>query len=154
MNFIELIPTLEVAIGPVILISGVGSVLISMTNRFGRVIDLSRQIANELRNNVGHEQRRLSCQLEILVRRSRLLRFAITLAIISILLACTLIIILFITALLRSDFGVPITLCFMACMASLIAALVVLLMDVNLSLAAMKLEIAGNGEGAAPRDRV
>jgi hypothetical protein len=144
MNFTELIPTLEVAIGPVILISGVGSLLVSMTNRFGRVIDLSRQIAHDLRNNAGHEQRRLKCQLEILVRRSRLLRLAITLAIVSVLLACALIIIMFITALLRSDFGIPITLLFIACMGSLIAAVAILLMDVNLSLAAMELDIAGS----------
>jgi hypothetical protein len=152
MNFTELVPTLEVAIGPVILISGVGSLLLSMTNRFGRVIDLSRQIAGGLHNDAGHEQRRLSCQLEILSRRARLLRLAITLAILSILLACVLIIIMFTTALLRSDFGVPITLCFMACMGCLSAAVVVLLMDVNLSLAAMKLEIAGAGERAASKD--
>lgn len=152
MNLTELIPTLETAIGPVILISGVGSLLISMTNRFGSVIDLSRQIANELRSDSAHEQRRLSCQLDILVRRARLLRLAITLAIVSILLACLLMIILFITALLRSDFGVPITLVFMACMGSLIAAAALLLMEVNLSLAAMKFEIAGVGESAARKN--
>jgi len=153
VNFTELIPTLEVAIGPVILISGVGSLLVSMTNRFGRVIDRARQIATDLRGHTGHEQRRLSCQLEILVRRSRLLRLSIALAIFSILLACLLIIIMFITALLRSDFGVPITLLFIACMGSLIAAVAVLLMDVNLSLAAMELEIAGAAENGPPTDQ-
>jgi hypothetical protein len=153
MNFTELIPTLEVAIGPVILISGIGSLLVSMTNRFGGVIDLSLQIAKELRCDAAHEQRRLSCQLEILVRRARLLRLSIGLAILSILLACILIIVIFVTALLRSDFGVPITLLFMACVGSLIAALALLLKDVNLSLAAMQLEIAGSSEGAPPTDQ-
>jgi len=32
----QLIPVLQVAIGPVILISGVGLLLLSMTNRYGR----------------------------------------------------------------------------------------------------------------------
>ena len=36
----ELIPVLQVAIGPVILISGVGLLLLTLTNRFGRIIDL------------------------------------------------------------------------------------------------------------------
>jgi len=153
MNFTELIPTLEVAIGPVILISGVGSLLVSMTNRFGHVTDHSLKTAKEIRNNAGDERRRLSCQLEILVRRARLLRLSIALAIVSLLLACMLIIILFVTALLRSDLGVPITLCFTACMASLIAAVVVLLMDVNLSLAAMELEIAGSAEAPQPKEQ-
>ncbi len=45
----ELIPILQVAIGPVILISGVGLLLLSMTNRFGRVTDRSRTLLENLR---------------------------------------------------------------------------------------------------------
>ena len=33
----ELVPILQLAIGPVILISGVGMLLLTFTNRFGRV---------------------------------------------------------------------------------------------------------------------
>ena len=40
----ELIPVLQTAIGPVILISGVGLLLLTMTNRLGRVIDRARWI--------------------------------------------------------------------------------------------------------------
>jgi hypothetical protein len=36
---LELIPVLQVAIGPVILISGVGLLLLTLTNRFGRAVD-------------------------------------------------------------------------------------------------------------------
>src|ERR1700761_1333900 len=99
MNFTELIPTLELAIGPVILISGVGSLLVSMTNRFGQVIDLSHKNAGRLRNKTGRDRERLGRQLGILARRARLLRLSIGLAIFSILLACLLIVIMFITAL-------------------------------------------------------
>ena len=35
---------LQVAIGPVILISGVGLLLLTMTNRLGRAIDRARQM--------------------------------------------------------------------------------------------------------------
>lgn len=45
----DLIPVLQIAIGPVILISGVGLLLLSLTNRFGRAVDRSRQIIRELR---------------------------------------------------------------------------------------------------------
>jgi len=45
----ELIPVLQVAIGPVILVSGVGLLLLTLTNRYGRTIDRSRQPARELR---------------------------------------------------------------------------------------------------------
>lgn len=47
MRLTNPIPTLQLAVGPTILISGVGMMLLSMTNRFGRVIDRSRQLTHE-----------------------------------------------------------------------------------------------------------
>ena len=44
----QLIPNLQVAIGPVIFISGVGLLLLTMTNRFARVIDRTRSLAATL----------------------------------------------------------------------------------------------------------
>lgn len=38
----ELVPVQQVAIGPVILISGIGLLLLTVTNRFGRILDRSR----------------------------------------------------------------------------------------------------------------
>jgi hypothetical protein len=43
-----IIPRLRDAIGPVILISGVGLLLLTMTNRMRRAIDRARQLKNEL----------------------------------------------------------------------------------------------------------
>ena len=51
----EIIPVLQVAIGPVILISGVGLLLLTMTNRLGRAIDRSRSLAGELREFIVQE---------------------------------------------------------------------------------------------------
>ena len=48
MRFAELIPVLQMAVGPVILISGIGLILLSMTNRFGRVIDRAVQVHGAL----------------------------------------------------------------------------------------------------------
>jgi hypothetical protein len=44
----EVISVLQTAIGPVILISGVRLLLLSMTNRLGRVIDRARVLSREL----------------------------------------------------------------------------------------------------------
>jgi uncharacterized protein DUF2721 len=55
----EPVPILEIAIGPVIPISGVGLLLLSMTNQFGRVIARSRQLslaALRLELTTKHEQ--------------------------------------------------------------------------------------------------
>ena len=44
----QIVPELRDAIGPVILISGVGLLLLTMTNRLGRAIDRARLLKNEL----------------------------------------------------------------------------------------------------------
>jgi hypothetical protein len=140
LNLHDLIPILQVAIGPVILVSGVGLLLLSMTNRFGRVIDRSRELATELRSGVG-DRNRLVQQIEILIRRARVIRYAITLAISSVLLAAVLIITLFVAAVLALEVGELVATLFVLCMAALIGSLIALLRDVNLSLGALMLEL-------------
>ena len=137
----ELIPVLQVAIGPVILISGVGLLLLTLTNRYGRTIDRSRQLVGELRECSETDRQRLDGQVEILYRRARLLRLSILLAGVSVLLASVLIIVLFLTALWKLEVGLLMSLLFIACMVSLSGSLVAFIRDINLSLGALKLEL-------------
>jgi hypothetical protein len=140
----ELIPVLQMAIGPVILISGVGLLLLSMTNRLGRVIDRARLLYRELRTEGKVDRDGTRAQLSILTRRASLIRQAIILASVSALLAALLIISLFFVALLRLDAGWLILLLFIGCLAALIGSLVISIRDINQSLLALKLE---SGEG-------
>jgi hypothetical protein len=94
---------LQLAIGPVILISGVGLLLLTMTNRFGRVIDRSRALAAGLESSSEAKRSSMLAQLRILARRARVLRAAIALASTSALLAAVLVITLFFTAWVRCD---------------------------------------------------
>jgi hypothetical protein len=137
----ELIPVLQVAIGPVILISGVGLLLLTLTNRYGRTIDRSRLLVRELRELAGADRERLEGQIEILYRRARLIRLSIFLAGVSVLLASLLIIVLFLTALLKLEVGLLISLLFIGCMVALSGSLVAFIRDINLSLGALKLEL-------------
>ena len=140
MSLDQLVPVLQLSIGPVILISGVGLVLLSMTNRFGRVIDRSRSLAESLRSVSGNEVYRLQSQLAILMRRARLLRLAIASTSICLLLAALLIIALFLVALLDLEAASLIIVLFISCMVSLIMGLIVFIVDVNVSLSALKVE--------------
>lgn len=140
----ELIPVLQTAIGPVILISGVGLLLLSMTNRLGRAIDRARSLAVKLENQTRAARERNSAQLAILWRRARLLRLAITLAATSALFAAVLIIVIFLAALLPMESTWLIGVLFMICMAALIASLLVFIHDLNQALAALKLELEGD----------
>ena len=132
----EIVPVLQVAIGPVILISGVGLLLLTMTNRLGRAIDRARQLKGELPERTEQDREQVLAQVAIIYRRARMIRLSITLAALSALLASALIIVL-----LRLENGVLISLLFIACMVSLFASLVAFIRDINLSLHALKLEL-------------
>jgi len=136
----QLIPVLQVAIGPVILISGVGLLLLSMTNRYGRTIDRSRELARA-RRHAKDDAASIERQIAILWRRAKILRRAIFFGSVSVLLAAILIITLFAAALLHVEAGWLVGLIFVACMAALIMSLIDSIRDVNMSLVAVKLEI-------------
>jgi Protein of unknown function (DUF2721) len=145
----QLLPTLQVAIGPVVLISGIGLLILSMTNRFGRVIDRGRILARELAEVQTQDQVHIEAQLQILTRRAEYLRRAITAASTSVLLAALLIIAIFITAILNIEDAWLIGLLFVCSMGALIFSLISFLQDLNESLLAFKLDI-----GMAPRDKL
>lgn len=141
MRLSELIPILQVAVGPVILISGVGLLLLSMTNRYGRVIDRARALSDAVRRSPSGPNQAYRLQLDILLRRARLVRLSILLAASSLLLAAMMIIALFLAVLLGLEIGSIVALLFIASMGSLIGSLMVFLSDINVSLAALKLEL-------------
>jgi hypothetical protein len=128
----------------VILISGVGLLLLSMTNRLGRVIDRSRLLNEARRKSSETERPRLSSQMEVLSRRALLVRSAIIYASISVLLAAILVIALFLAALFRLEVHVLVILIFVGCMSCLIVSLIYFIADINMSLSALKLEISSD----------
>jgi hypothetical protein len=138
----ELVPILQLAIGPVILISGVGMLLMTFTNRFGRVVDRTRGLVRELA--AGPEPATaalLRAQAEILTRRASILRLSITLAAVAALLAGILILLLFLGVLLELRIGGGVVLVFAAAVASLIGSLLTFIRDLNLALTALRLDL-------------
>jgi hypothetical protein len=150
MTLTELVPMLQLAVGPVILVSGIGLLLLAMTNRFGHVVDRSRDLSVAIRGG-GPDAGALRAQLDILARRAELIRRAIFLATLSLLLAAVLVIALFIASLLGLEAGVLVAVLFIACMLALIVSLVSFLRDINLSLDAFTLERDAARSPGAPR---
>ncbi|MEE8121352.1 MAG: DUF2721 domain-containing protein [Anaerolineales bacterium] len=138
----QLIPVLQTAIGPVILISGIGLLLLTMTNRLGRAIDRARILVGTLPSTTEAKGEKTVAQLRILWARARMIRLAIALASVSALAAAILIIALFSTALWQIGSAWIIVVLFMVSMVSLIGSLVVFIRDINQSLAALKLELS------------
>jgi hypothetical protein len=137
----QLIPVLQTAIGPVILISGIGLLLLTMTNRLGRAIDRARLLVVELENTPGEARSRIESQLHILWRRAGIIRSAITLASLSALTAAVMILTIFVVALLQLEAAWLIGGIFIVSMVCLIASLILFIRDINKSLAALKLEL-------------
>jgi hypothetical protein len=148
MRLDEIVPILQLSVGPVIVISGVGLLLLSMTNRYGRVIDRARHVADVLRKSAGSDERAgdLRSQIQVLLQRARLLKRAITFAALCLLFAALLIISLFVIGLTGIGGAAVVATLFGLCMASLIASLIVFIQDLNLSLKALDLEV-----GSTPR---
>jgi hypothetical protein len=137
----QIIPQLRDAIGPVILISGVGLLLLTMTNRLGRAIDRARQLTNELNSQTGPERAQTQAQVDIIYQRAKIIRLAILFSVTSALLAALLVMTLFLTTLLQWPIGWLACLVFIGCLGSLCASLIAFIGDINLSLQALKLEL-------------
>jgi hypothetical protein len=136
-----LIPILQIAVGPVILISGVGLLLLSMTNRLGRAIDRARILRDELQSETAADEHHIRAQLVILWQRANIIRLSIIFAATSVLLAAGLIITLFVVSLFNYELGWFLILLFIGCLLSLIVSLSLFIWDINQSLSALKLEI-------------
>jgi hypothetical protein len=142
LSVAQLIPVLQTAIGPTIMISGVGLLLLTMTNRLARTIDRARIVGRELSSASQEDRVKDAEQLRVLWRRARLIRLSIALASTSALFAAILIIVLFVTALLQMENAWLICTLFIVCLACLIGSLVVFIHDINQALAALKLELS------------
>jgi Protein of unknown function (DUF2721) len=141
MTFQQLVPILQAAVSPVVMISGVGLLILSMTNRLARVVDRSRQIGTARRNAPPADLPGLVSQLQTLVHRARLLRRAIRFATLCVLMAALLVIVIFLSACLGLNSMLPAVAIFILCLTSLIVALISFIQDINLSLAALHTEL-------------
>jgi hypothetical protein len=137
----SLIPIIQVSTTPVILISGMGLLLLTMTNRMGRIIDRTRLYAVQLKQAGPAERRPLEIQLELTWQRAKIVRVALTTATASMLMSAALVIVIFVGALFHRDLGEFMLLLFGASILLLVAALVAFLRDIFVSLAALRLEV-------------
>ncbi len=142
MNSDNIVLLLQASVSPVVLISGVGLLLLSMTNRFGRVVDRARFIAKEIKGVDDRTKKKLKKQLSLLYRRANLLRTAILTSSISILLVALIIMVLFVEAILGIDAGLLIAFLFIVSIGSLIVSMIYFLRDLTLSLDALRMEIS------------
>jgi hypothetical protein len=144
MPIYVVVQILTASIAPVIVISGVGLLLLSITNRYGRAIDRARLLMRDLQNNDpgGADVRHLEDQLRHAHQRARLLRASMVFSSCSIFCVSLTILSLFAEQVfhLALDFvGLPF---FALCMISLVISMYYSIRDIVLSLNALELELS------------
>ena len=133
---------LQSSISPIVLISGVGLILLSLSNRLGRTTDRSREIIKELRETKDKKsKKRRIVQLNILYRRSKILRFAIVSISFSILTSSLIIPILLVMNLFVVDLKIFGILLFLLSVLGMITSAILLFIDVTLSLKALQIGV-------------
>ena len=138
----QFLQVIQLAITPVILLTGVGALMLTLTNRLGRVVDRTRALAGQMRLGQPEEWTHLESQLAILWRRAKLVRLAVTLAGLSMFFSCVLVLAIFVGALTNRGFALELVVIFVASVMSLILAITAFLRDIWLSLQALGLEVA------------
>jgi hypothetical protein len=131
---------LQASISPVALISGVGLLILSLTNRFSRLADRLRELSKQ-RKATPTPLPQVEAQIRIFHRRARILRLTVGCAIGSVLLASVLVLLLFAIAVLNLSLDLVALALFALSLASLIVSLALFLLDMRLSLEALEEEL-------------
>lgn len=129
----------RIAVAPVFLLSGIASFVNVCTTRLSRIVDRSRDIEPMLLASRGTEHERWVSDLKILDRRMSLVSWATALSVISALLICLVVVLLFAASLSRFHFGSEIALLFIASMLAIGGAFAVFLYETTIAARAVRI---------------
>lgn len=129
----ETVRLMTSAIAPVTLISGVGLLLLSMTNRYNHVINRIRSLA--------HEEPIVADQIRRLYRRACHLRFAIILNVTSIFFVALTMLFIFVSMILGFHARWVSESCFMLSLICLVTSMAMFIEDFAVSLTALQQEV-------------
>jgi len=129
---------IQLAVAPVFLLAGVGSLLAVLATRLARVIDRFHWLEKTVDTLTGADRAREVMVMIALSRRARLIHRAIILCTACELLVCLVVAALFVGALFvgaefRLDLSTPIAVLFITAMASLISGLTCFLREIALA---------------------
>jgi Protein of unknown function (DUF2721) len=130
--------TIQLAVAPVFLLTALGTILNVLANRLARVVDRARALANRrfdpsLSGSLPPDE-----EVKLLARRRTLVNAAITSATISALLVCLVTAIAFLGFTLKRDFSNAIAWLFISAMVAFIAALLLFLREIALTVSSIR----------------
>ncbi len=124
---------IQLAIAPVFLLVGIGSLLNVMTGRLARIVDRVRVLEEDVLTADEQRRRDEIGELSILSRRLNVCQWAIAMCTISAVLVCVMVIVLFVASTGMMDFAIPVAWLFIAIMAALTLGLLLFFLEVTIS---------------------
>ncbi len=125
--------TIQLAVAPVFLLAGIAGFLNVCASRLARVIDRARVIEKLVPASIGAEHERLIAEIRILDRRIGIVNMAIFFTVLSALLICAVVVLLFASNLADVNLGTVIALLFMGSMLSIGAGFATFIQETRLS---------------------
>lgn len=121
---------IQVAVAPVFLLTGIGSILSVLANRLGRIVDRARFLEARSTESMYLTDNAVQIELMRLNERKHWINRAITLCTVCALLICTVIATLFVGAFVNADIGTTVAILFILAMVTLIAGLLCFLREI------------------------
>ena len=106
----------RIAVAPVFLLSGIGAFLNVCANRLSRIVDRSRHVEPLLLDSRGAEHDRWLAEIHVVDRRMNLVSWAISLSVLSAVMICLVVSLLFAASLTQVHVGTAIALLFIGSM--------------------------------------
>ena len=135
----EVAEIIQLAVAPVFLLAGIGAFLNVCASRLARIVDRARQIEPQLLGSRGAEHDRLQGEIRILDRRITLVSRAIWLSVVSAVMTCAVVILLFAGSLIDAEFGTSIALLFIATMVAIGLGFSVFLLETRVASRAVRI---------------
>ena len=133
---------IQLALGPVFLISGVGITLSMLTTRLSRIVDRARTLEDKREETVAHEKRKgIDRDLRVILKRARYINSAIALCTVSALFTALVVTLLFASAFTPMSVGAIIAIMFVSSMVCLSTAFFMFLIEVRIATKALRIGV-------------
>ncbi|PZU58530.1 MAG: DUF2721 domain-containing protein [Sphingobium sp.] len=125
--------TIQLALAPVFLLTGIGAFLNVCTGRLARVIDRARNVEKWVLETRGREHDRFVAEIRVLDRRMSVVNNAIFLSVASACAVCLVVILLFAAELFHANLGRAIAALFIVAMLLQVAAFATFILEIRLA---------------------
>ena len=130
----DIVTVLQTALAPAFLLVGIGAMLNLFAGRLARIIDRSRDLQELFKSTTGADHDLVVAELGDLQLRIKIVNSAIFLSVISAIIACALIAMLFVMEMVRVELSLAIAAAFVTAISLLSLALVQFLREVRIGI--------------------